>query len=159
MNITIIAVGKVKEKYATQGIKEFVKRLGPYAKVKIVEVADEPAPESLSEKEELLVKQKEGEKILSKITPGMHVVALDLGGKERTSEQFAEWMDDHRTYGRSKLAFVIGGSLGLSEEVLRRADEKVSFSKMTFPHQLMRLFLVEQIYRAFRIIHNEPYHK
>ena len=148
MNITIIAVGKVKEKYATQGIKEFVKRLGPYAKVKIVEVADEPAPESLSEKEELLVKQKEGEKILSKITPGM-----------RTSEQFATWMDDHRTYGRSKLAFVIGGSLGLSEEVLRRADEKVSFSKMTFPHQLMRLFLVEQIYRAFRIIHNEPYHK
>ncbi len=159
MNITIIAVGKVKEKYAKEGIQQFMKRLQPYAKVKIIELTDEPAPEHLSAKEEEEVKRKEGKKIIAKLADNMHVVALDLNGRERTSEQFATWMDDHRTYGRSKIAFVIGGSLGLSDDVLKRADEKIAFSKMTFPHQLMRLFLVEQIYRAFRIVHNEPYHK
>ncbi|WP_070120046.1 23S rRNA (pseudouridine(1915)-N(3))-methyltransferase RlmH [Bacillus marinisedimentorum] len=159
MNISIITVGKLKEKYLKQGIQEYVKRLQPYTKMEIIEVPDEKAPENLSDAEMLQVKQKEGERILQKISPDSHVIALAIEGKQETSEQFAKTLDNLATYGKSKVAFVIGGSLGLSEEVMKRADSSMSFSKMTLPHQLMRLVLVEQVYRAFRINRGEPYHK
>lgn len=159
MNITIASVGKVKEKYLKLGIAEFEKRLRPYAKVSIVEVADEKAPEQLSPVEMERVKEKETERLLAKIGATEHVIALDLGGRMMTSEQLAERLDSLATYGKSKVTFVIGGSLGLHERMLQRADESLSFSKMTFPHQLMKLILLEQVYRAFRINHNEPYHK
>jgi 23S rRNA (pseudouridine1915-N3)-methyltransferase len=159
VNISIVTVGKLKEKYLKQGIDEYLKRLGAYAKVEIIEVSDEKAPEELSETEMIQVKGKEGERILSKISPDAHVIALAIQGKMKTSEELADNLDKLATYGKSKVAFVIGGSLGLSEEVMKRADETLSFSKMTFPHQLMRLILVEQVYRAFRINRNEPYHK
>lgn len=159
MNISIITVGKLKEKYLKQGIAEYTKRLSAYAKVQEIEVSDEKAPEHLSEADMLLVKQKEGERILAKISPDTHVIALAIQGKQRTSEAFARELDQLATYGKSKLAFVIGGSLGLSDDVMKRADDTISFSKMTFPHQLMKLVLCEQIYRAYRINRNEPYHK
>ncbi|WP_349408981.1 23S rRNA (pseudouridine(1915)-N(3))-methyltransferase RlmH [Pseudalkalibacillus sp. SCS-8] len=159
MNIQIISVGKLKEKYLKQGIAEYVKRLGPYAKVEIIEVPDEKAPEQLSETEMEQVKTAEGNRILSKIGQDVHVIALAIQGKQQTSEQLAKNLDQLATYGKSKVAFVIGGSLGLSDEVLSRSNEQLSFSKMTFPHQLMRLVLVEQIYRAFKINRGEPYHK
>jgi 23S rRNA (pseudouridine1915-N3)-methyltransferase len=159
MNITIITVGKLKEKYLKQGIAEYTKRLGAYAKIDIVELADEKAPEVLSDSEMQQVKNKEGERILSKISPDHHVIALAIQGKMKSSEELADTLDKLATYGKSKVAFIIGGSLGLSDGVLKRADEKLSFSKMTFPHQLMRLVLVEQVYRAFRINRGEPYHK
>ncbi|WP_173918151.1 23S rRNA (pseudouridine(1915)-N(3))-methyltransferase RlmH [Halobacillus sp. Marseille-Q1614] len=159
MKITIISVGKLKEKYLKQGINEYIKRLAPYAKVDIVEVPDEKAPENLSEAQMLEVKQKEGERILAKIQPDTHVITLEIEGKQLTSEKLAKQLDDLATYGKSKVAFVIGGSLGLSDEVLQRSDYGLSFSKMTFPHQLMRLMLVEQVYRAFKINRGEPYHK
>ncbi|MEK4231200.1 23S rRNA (pseudouridine(1915)-N(3))-methyltransferase RlmH [Solibacillus sp. FSL H8-0538] len=159
MNITIISVGKLKEKYLKMGIEEYVKRLGGYAKIELVEVPDEKAPEQLSDAEMEIVKKKEGERILAKISEGTHVIALALDGKMKTSEQMAADIDSLMTYGKSKVAFVIGGSLGLHDDVLRRADEKLCFGKMTLPHQLMKLVLVEQIYRSFRIIKGEPYHK
>ncbi|USK92187.1 23S rRNA (pseudouridine(1915)-N(3))-methyltransferase RlmH [Rossellomorea marisflavi] len=159
MNITIITVGKLKEKYLKQGIAEYTKRLGAYAKIDIVELTDEKAPEVLSDSEMQQVKNKEGERILSKISPDHHVIALAIQGKMKSSEELADTLDKLATYGKSKVAFIIGGSLGLSDDVLKRADEKLSFSKMTFPHQLMRLVLVEQVYRAFRINRGEPYHK
>ncbi|MGG3989044.1 23S rRNA (pseudouridine(1915)-N(3))-methyltransferase RlmH [Bacillus smithii] len=159
MNISIVTVGKLKEKYLKQGIEEYLKRLSAYAKVEIIEVADEKAPETLSESEMEHVKQKEGERILAKLHPDTHVIALAIEGKMYTSEQFSAYIDQLATYGKSKIACIIGGSLGLSDQVLKRADETLSFSKMTFPHQLMRLILLEQVYRAFRIIRGEPYHK
>ncbi len=159
MNISIVTVGKLKEKYLKQGIDEYLKRLTSYAKVEVIEVADEKAPEELSELEMEQVKQKEGERILAKISSDAHVIALAINGKMQSSEELADSLDKLATYGKSKMAFVIGGSLGLSDEVLKRANEQLSFSKMTFPHQLMRLILVEQIYRAFRINRGEPYHK
>ncbi|MEH6940844.1 23S rRNA (pseudouridine(1915)-N(3))-methyltransferase RlmH [Bacillus sp. JJ722] len=159
MNISIITVGKLKEKYLKQGIAEYTKRLSAYAKIDIIELPDEKAPENLSETDMLIVKQKEGERILAKISPDTHVIALAIEGSMKTSEQLAENLDKLATYGKSKIAFVIGGSLGLSDEVMKRSNETLSFSKMTFPHQLMRLILVEQIYRAFRINRGEPYHK
>ncbi|MBM7585111.1 23S rRNA (pseudouridine1915-N3)-methyltransferase [Bacillus pakistanensis] len=159
MNISIVTVGKLKEKYLKQGINEFLKRLGPYAKVEIIEVSDEKAPEELSSTEMEQVKNKEGERILTKINPDAHVIALAIEGKMRTSEELAANLDQLATYGKSKVAFVIGGSLGLSDDVIKRANETLSFSKMTFPHQMMRLILVEQVYRAFRINRGEPYHK
>ncbi|MDP9725292.1 23S rRNA (pseudouridine1915-N3)-methyltransferase [Priestia aryabhattai] len=159
MNISIITIGKLKEKYLKQGIQEYLKRLSSYAKVEIIELADEKAPENLSESEMEQVKQKEGERILAKISDDTHVIALAINGKQKSSEELAKEIDSLATYGKSKIAFVIGGSLGLSGEVMKRSNAALSFSKMTFPHQLMRLVLVEQIYRAFRIIRNEPYHK
>jgi len=159
VNITIISVGKLKEKYLKMGIEEYVKRLGGYAKVELVEVPDEKAPEQLSDAEMEIVKKKEGERILAKISDGMHVVALAIEGKMKSSEEMARDLESLMTYGTSKIAFVIGGSLGLHEDVMKRADEKLSFGKMTLPHQLMKLVLVEQIYRSFRIIKGEPYHK
>jgi 23S rRNA (pseudouridine1915-N3)-methyltransferase len=159
VNISIITIGKLKEKYLKQGIQEYLKRLSSYAKVEIIELADEKAPENLSESEMEQVKQKEGERILAKISDDTHVIALAINGKQKSSEELAKEIDSLATYGKSKIAFVIGGSLGLSSEVMKRSNAALSFSKMTFPHQLMRLVLVEQIYRAFRIIRNEPYHK
>jgi 23S rRNA (pseudouridine1915-N3)-methyltransferase len=159
VHISIVTVGKLKEKYLKQGIEEYVKRLNSYAKIEIFEVPDEKAPEELSDIEMEQVKQKEGERILAKIHQDTYVIALAINGKLRSSEELAESLDKLATYGKSKVAFVIGGSLGLSDEVLKRANEQLSFSKMTFPHQLMRLILVEQIYRAFRINRGEPYHK
>ncbi|AZV45619.1 23S rRNA (pseudouridine(1915)-N(3))-methyltransferase RlmH [Peribacillus asahii] len=159
MNITIVTVGKLKEKYLKQGIDEYLKRLTAYAKVDIIELPDEKAPETLSDVEMLQIKEKEGERILSKINPDAHVIALAIEGKMKTSEELADTIEKLGTYGKSKVAFIIGGSLGLSAAVMKRADEALSFSKMTFPHQLMRLILVEQVYRAFRIMRGEPYHK
>ncbi|MEC1354655.1 23S rRNA (pseudouridine(1915)-N(3))-methyltransferase RlmH [Bacillus sonorensis] len=159
MNISIVAIGKLKEKYLKQGIDEYIKRLSAYAKVDIIELPDEKAPENLSEQDMKIIKDKEGERILSKISPDAHVIALAIEGKMKSSEELADNMDRLATYGKSKVTFVIGGSLGLSDAVLKRADEKLSFSRMTFPHQLMRLILLEQVYRAFRINRGEPYHK
>ncbi|MBU9674899.1 23S rRNA (pseudouridine(1915)-N(3))-methyltransferase RlmH [Planococcus sp. CP5-4] len=159
MNISIVTVGKLKEKYLKAGIAEYAKRLGAYAKISEVEVVDEKAPEQLSEADMEIVKKKEGERILAKIPQDAYVIALAIDGKMKTSEQLAKDMESLMTYGRSKVVFVIGGSLGLHDEVLKRADEKLSFSKMTFPHQLMKLILLEQIYRGFRIMKGEPYHK
>ncbi|EST11945.1 23S rRNA (pseudouridine(1915)-N(3))-methyltransferase RlmH [Sporolactobacillus laevolacticus] len=159
MNITILTVGKLKEKYFIQGIGEYAKRLGPYAKVTIIEVPDEKAPENLSAAEVEQVKQAEGERLLKKLPANAYVIALAIKGKQMPSEDFAEKIRELATYGHSDIAFIIGGSNGLSDEVLSRADFQLSFSKFTFPHQLMRLILIEQIYRAFKIMRGEPYHK
>jgi len=159
MKITIVTVGKLKEKYLKQGIQEYLKRLSTYAKVNVIEVADEKAPETMSEAEMLEVKRKEGERILKNISQETFVITLEINGKMLSSEQLAAKMGELATYGKSKVAFVIGGSLGLSEGVEKRSNLALSFSKMTFPHQLMRVVLLEQIYRAFRINRGEPYHK
>lgn len=159
MNIKIIGVGKLKEKYLKQGIAEYAKRLGTFCKFEIVEVPDEKAPETLSDAQMLMVKQKEGERILSKIKDKEYVYALAIEGKERSSEEFALELDNLGTYGKSDITFVIGGSLGLSQEVMQRADTKISFGRFTLPHQLMRLVLTEQIYRGFMINAERPYHK
>jgi 23S rRNA (pseudouridine1915-N3)-methyltransferase len=159
LNINIIAVGKLKEKYLKQGIEEYRKRISAYANVQVIEVADEKAPENMSDAEAAQVKEKEGERILSKVPEDSHVIALAIKGKKWTSEQLAKELNDSALYGRSKVTFIIGGSLGLSEQVLKRADIHLSFSDMTFPHQLMRLILTEQVYRAFKINRGEPYHK
>lgn len=159
MNISIVTVGKLKEKYLKLGIEEYTKRLSSYSKIEIIEVPDEKAPEILSDAEMLQVKKKEGERILAKVPTDAHVIALAIEGKQKSSEELADTIDKLGTYGKSKVTFIIGGSLGLSDEVLNRANDKLSFSKMTFPHQLMRLILVEQVYRAFRINRGEPYHK
>ncbi|OCS84410.1 23S rRNA (pseudouridine(1915)-N(3))-methyltransferase RlmH [Caryophanon latum] len=159
MNISIITVGKLKEKYLKMGIDEYAKRLGSYAKIDLIEVPDEKAPEQLSDAEMEIVKKKEAERILAKIGQDTYVIALAIDGKQKTSEQMAKDIESLMTYGRSKVAFVIGGSLGLHDDVLKRADEQQSFGKMTLPHQLMKLVLIEQIYRSFRIIKGEPYHK
>jgi len=159
MKISVITVGKLKEKYLKQGIDEYLKRLSTYAKVEIIEVADEKAPEHLSEAEMEEVKWKEGQRILSKLSEDTYVITLEISGRMLSSEQLAAKIDELSTYGKSKLAFIIGGSLGLSKEVQKQSDLALSFSKMTFPHQLMRLILLEQIYRAYRINRGEPYHK
>ena len=159
MNISIISVGKIKEKYLKLGIEEFSKRLSKYSKLEFIELDDEKCPEHLSEKDILIVKEKEGNKILSKIKNNSYVIALAIDGKNLSSEELAEKISSLAVSGKSHITFVIGGSLGLSDDVLKRADYKLSFSKMTFPHQLMKLILLEQVYRAFRINNNEPYHK
>ena len=159
MNIKIIGVGKLKEKYLKQGIAEYAKRLGKFCKFEIVEVPDEKAPEKLSVAEMEGVKEKEGERILAKIKDKEYVYALAIEGKERSSEEFAQEIAQLTTYGRSDITFVIGGSLGLSPAVLQRAETKMSFGRLTLPHQLMRLVLSEQIYRAFMINNGSPYHK
>lgn len=159
MNIKIISVGKLKEKYLIQGINEYAKRLSKYCKLQLIEVPDEKAPEKLSTAEMMQVKQKEGERILAKIKDHEYVYALAIEGKNPTSESFAAQLDQLQTSGNSQFVFIIGGSLGLSSEVIQRSNNQISFGKMTYPHQLMRLILVEQIYRAFRINFGEPYHK
>ncbi|MGX2945505.1 23S rRNA (pseudouridine(1915)-N(3))-methyltransferase RlmH [Enterococcus alishanensis] len=159
MNIKIISVGKLKEKYLIQGIAEYTKRLSKYAKIELIEVPDEKAPEKLSDAEMRQVKEKEGQRILAKIKEQEYVCALAIEGKNPSSESFAAEIDRLQVSGKSQFVFVIGGSLGLSQEVIKRSNTQISFGKMTYPHQLMRLILVEQIYRAFRINFGEPYHK
>ena len=159
MNIRIVSVGKIKEKYIQDGIKEFSKRLSRYCNLEIIEVEDEKAPENLSEKEMEIVKNKEGERILSKIPQNSYVISLVIQGKSLSSEGLAEKIENLMIDGVNDITFVIGGSLGLSNNIIERSNFKLSFSKMTFPHQLMRLILLEQIYRGWRIMKGEPYHK
>lgn len=159
MNISIIAVGKLKEKYLKMAVDEYSKRLSRYAKLEIIELQDEKTPDNASIKEEVQIKEKEGNAILSKIKDNAYVIAMDLNGKQLTSVEFSSFISNCTVMGNSNIVFVIGGSLGLSEEVIKRADYKLCFSKMTFPHQLFRVMLLEQIYRGFRIMNNEPYHK
>ena len=159
MRIKIVSVGKLKEKYLKQGVSEYLKRRSRYAKIEIIEVKDEEAPETYSDTEIEQVKDMEGQGILKKIQPDEYVIALAIEGKQKSSEELANHIDQLATYGHSKVCFVIGGSNGLSKAVYERANELLSFSKLTFPYQLMRIILLEQIYRSFRINRNEPYHK
>lgn len=159
MNIKIVCVGKLKEKYFKDGIAEYVKRMSRFAKVKIVQVPDEKAPEKLSPAEMEQVKEIEGKRILDKIKDKEYVYVTAIKGKERTSEAFAKELSNLTIYGHSDITFVIGGSLGTSDAVNKRADDLISFGKFTMPHQLMRLVLIEQIYRAFMINSGSPYHK
>lgn len=159
MKITLITVGKIKEKYFTDAIAEYAKRLSRYCKLEMIEVADEKTPDGASESLENQIKEKEGERILSKIPENSYVVALAIEGKQLDSEELADKMEKWNVNGISHIVFIIGGSLGLTLKVLNRADFKLSFSKMTFPHQLMKVVLLEQVYRSFRIRNNEPYHK
>ncbi|MCY6485248.1 23S rRNA (pseudouridine(1915)-N(3))-methyltransferase RlmH [Clostridium aestuarii] len=159
MNITVISVGKLKEKYLKAAVDEYSKRLSRYCKFRIIELNDEKTPDNASEKEELQIKQKEGQKILNNIKDNTYVIALDLKGNMVSSEEMADMINDLGVRGNSNIVFIIGGSLGLAEEVLKRANYKLCFSKMTFPHQLFRVMLLEQIYRSYRINNGEPYHK
>ncbi|WP_055669893.1 23S rRNA (pseudouridine(1915)-N(3))-methyltransferase RlmH [Desnuesiella massiliensis] len=159
MNILLVSVGKIKEKYLRDAIDEYSKRLQRYCKLEVIELADEKTPDNASQKEELIIKEKEGEAILKVLKDNMYVIALDLKGKMLSSEEFSEHIKDLGVKGESNIAFAIGGSLGLSQQVLNRANYKLCFSKMTFPHQLFRVMLLEQVYRGFRIMKGEPYHK
>ncbi len=159
IQIRIVCVGKLKEKYWTQACEEYLKRMAAYAKVSIVEVAEEKAPEDASELETNKIKDKEAERILGALRADDYVVALAIEGESWSSEALADNLERLATYGRGQWAFVIGGSLGLGAGVLARADLKLSFSKMTFPHQMMRVILLEQVYRAFRIMRGHAYHK
>lgn len=159
MKVTLICVGKLKEKYLSQGVEEYVKRLSRYCNLEIIELGDEKTPDNASEVMEEIIKKKEGERILKALKEDSYCIALAIEGGMLSSEELAAKIDTLGVSGTSHISFVIGGSLGLSEEVLKRADYKLSFSKMTFPHQLMRMILLEQIYRAYRINSNQPYHK
>ena len=150
MKIRILTIGKLKEKYLVNGINEYVKRLNAYCKVEMVEVPDEPIPDNASENVENIIKDKEADKIVAKIKDDEYVIVLDLHGKE---------IEECMIRGKSTITFVIGGSLGLGKSLLQRANYRLCFSKMTFPHQLMKLILVEQVYRAFKIMNNQTYHK
>lgn len=160
MDIKIVAVGKIKEKFYKDAIDEYLKRMQTYNKVEIIEVADEMAAENLSEKELEQVKEKEGERILGKISKEDYVVSLEILGKQMDSIEFAKFIENEMAEGFGRnLVFIIGGSNGLAKEVSQRSNKKLSFGKMTYPHQLMRVILTEQIYRAYRIINGHPYHK
>ena len=159
MKITLVTVGKIKEKFFEDAIKEYSKRLSRYCKLEILQVADEKTPEGASETVELQIKEKEGQRILSLIRDDAYVVALAIDGKMLDSEELAERIEKLGVSGISQIVFVIGGSLGLSAQVMKRADYALSFSRMTFPHQLMRVVLLEQIYRSYRIMNHQPYHK
>ena len=159
MKISIIAVGKIKEKYLTAAVEEYGKRLSRYCSLQIVELPDEKTPENASALQQLQIKEREGERILGAIRPDAYVMALAIEGQMPDSVKFSRKIEQLGVRGISHIQFVIGGSLGLSPQVLSRADELISFSAMTFPHQLMRVILLEQIYRAFRIARGEPYHK
>lgn len=160
INIKIICVGKVKEKSLKELIDEYSKRLTKYCKLEIIELQDEKIPQNCSITEEYKIKEKECEKIKEKISKvgKCHIICLDLNGKQYSSEEFSDKINNISTYESSTLVFVIGGSLGLTNELLSLSNEKISFSKMTFPHQLFRVFLLEQIFRAFKIQNNETYH-
>ena len=159
MKITVITVGKIKEKYLRDAIAEYTKRLSRYCKLEIIEVADEKTPDQAGETVEEQIRDKEGERILKHIRDDMYVITLEIGGKMLSSEELADKINMLGIQGQSSVAFVIGGSIGLGREVLKRSDYALSFSKMTFPHQLMRVILLEQVYRSYRIINGEPYHK
>ncbi len=159
MNITFVTVGKIKEKYFRDAVAEYQKRLSKYCKLEIIEVADEKTPDKASETLEDQIRQKEAERILKNIKENAYCIALAIDGRKRDSVELAGHIEQLGLSGKSSLVFVIGGSLGLHDSVIKRADEKLSFSDMTFPHQLMRVILIEQIYRCYRIINGEPYHK
>ena len=159
LKITIVSVGKLKEKYLREAVEEYSKRLSRYCTLNIIEVPDEPSAENAGEAEEEAVREKESARILAKIPERSYVVALDIGGKQLSSEELAAKISELQVRGESHITFIIGGSLGFSDSVRKRADMRLSFSKMTFPHQLMRVILLEQIYRSFRIMNHEPYHK
>ena len=159
MKITLITVGKIKEKYLKDAIAEYSKRLSRYCKLEIVEVADEKIPDNASDTVEDAIRDKEGERILKYIKEDAYVITLEIAGKMLTSEEMAEKIEKLGVQGTSHIIFIIGGSIGLGREILKRSDYALSFSKMTFPHQLMRVILLEQIYRSYRIIQGEPYHK
>ena len=159
MKITVLCVGKVKEKFFTDAIKEYSKRLSRYCKLEIVEVADEKTPDGASELVVSQIKEKEAERMEKYLPDSAYVIALAIEGKKLTSEKLAKKIDSLGISGTSHLVFLIGGSLGMSDRLLKRADYLLSFSDMTFPHQLMRVILLEQVYRSYRIIHGEPYHK
>jgi len=159
MKISILCVGKIKEDFFKKAAAEYGKRLSRYCKLNIMEVADEKTPEGAGEAVINRIKEKEGERILRLIGDDMYVIALALDGNMMDSPELAAHIERLGIMGNGHIAFIIGGSLGLSHQVLKRADEILSFSKMTFPHQLMRVILLEQIYRSYRIIHGEPYHK
>ncbi len=159
MHISIYCVGKLKKGFLSNGVKEYINRLNNYCNLSIYEVKEEKAPENLSEAEKDMVKKAEGKNLLKCIKEDMYVIALEITGKQLSSEKLAKKLEVLGIQGKSNIAFIIGGSLGLSEEILKRSDFILSFSQMTFPHQLMRIILMEQIYRSFKIIKNEPYHK
>lgn len=159
MKITLCTVGKIKEKFYRDAIAEYCKRLSKYCKLDIIEVDDEKTPDNASETIELSIKLKEGSKLLSKISDDSYVIALAIEGNKLDSVKLSKKIENLGIQGKSNVVFVIGGSLGLSKEILDRSDYLLSFSDMTFPHQLMRVILLEQIYRSFRIMKNEPYHK
>ncbi|MCI6091630.1 23S rRNA (pseudouridine(1915)-N(3))-methyltransferase RlmH [bacterium] len=159
MKITLLTVGKIKEKYLKDAIAEYSKRLSKYCKLEIIEVADEKTPDNASEVVENVIRDKEGERLLKYVKDDAFVITLEIKGKMMTSEELAEKIDTLGIRGVSHIMFIIGGSIGLGEDVIKRSDFALSFSKMTFPHQLMRVILLEQIYRSYRIISGEPYHK
>lgn len=159
MNVTLVTVGKIKEKYFRDAISEYEKRLSRYCKLELIEVADEKTPDKASEVVEEQIKEKEAERILKYIKEDAYCIALAIEGKKTDSVGMANHMEQLALSGKSNLVYVIGGSLGLHRKVLQRANEKLSFSDMTFPHQLMKVILLEQIYRCYRIINGEPYHK
>lgn len=159
MKITIITVGKIKEKYLKDAIAEYTKRLSKYCKLEIVEVADEKTPDNASEVVEDSIRSKEAERILKYVKDDAYVFTLEINGKQLTSEELADKVEKLGVQGTSHIIFIIGGSIGLGKEVLAKSNYALSFSKMTFPHQLMRVILLEQIYRSYRIINGEPYHK
>lgn len=159
MNITVICIGKLKEKYWTAAIDEYRKRLKSYCSLEIIELKESRLPDKAGPAEELAVKEAEGEEILKRIKDNQYVITLEVKGKMLSSEKLAEKVESLGIDGHSNVVFVIGGSLGLSAAVSKRANFKLSFSEMTFPHQMMRVILLEQVYRAFKIIRNEAYHK
>ena len=159
MNVNIISVGKIKEKYLESAIKEYAKRISKFSKINFIELKDEPLNYKDSSALDLKVKQTEGKRIISSIPKGSFVIVLDLKGEEITSPQLAQKFTYINNYHSSSITFIIGGSLGLSDEVVKFSDYNLCFSKMTFPHQLMKVILLEQIYRAFKINNNETYHK
>lgn len=159
MKITIASVGKLKERYLKEGIAEYTKRLSRFCEVELIEVDDEHAPESLSQAQEAQVRQKEAERLLKRAKDGSYLILLDLAGQQADSETFSSKLEGVMLSGNSHITFIIGGSLGLDQSLINAANYRLCLSKMTFPHQLARLILIEQIYRAFKIMKNETYHK
>ncbi|HZK01407.1 MAG TPA: 23S rRNA (pseudouridine(1915)-N(3))-methyltransferase RlmH [Anaerovoracaceae bacterium] len=159
MNLQIVCVGKLKEKYWTEALSEYRKRLNRFCNLSIAEVREEPIPNNASVAQSNYVKQKEGKSLAAQLKPGSYIVALDINGSELTSVELAQKINDLGIGGRSDISFIIGGSLGLSEDILKRCDLRLSFSKLTFPHQMIRVVLLEQLYRSFKINRNETYHK
>lgn|SRR5699024_3204145 len=159
MKLTVITVGKLKEKYWVDAVKEYKKRISKYAKIELIEVADEKEPNNASEKDIEMIKDKEGERILSKIKDSQHVVTLEIEGKEYTSESLAKQYQTWMNTGKSDVVFVIGGSNGIGREVKKRSNQEISFGSLTYPHQMMKVMILEQLFRVNKILRNEAYHK
>ena len=159
MTIRVLCVGKIKESFYREAIAEYTKRLGRYASVSIIEVEDEKTPDKASEKESEQIREKEADRIISRMIQGEYIILLDIGGKKYDSITYAKHLESLTISGNSTITFIIGGSLGVSDKIRSLAKERLSFSDFTFPHQLMRVILLEQVYRAFRIMNHEPYHK